>query len=134
LITPIVLYIIAKVEKGSQSMILKGQLATEQLKASNIARKIREARKAEPNKVIQKYGEIYGYQARKQIAEDEEEERRVVNMHEKRLQKPWKDKYKRLVKKIPEIWKDGWQERLLDKFLWDSNRGLIISDIIIIDI
>jgi hypothetical protein len=50
-----------KVEKGSQSIILKGQLATEQLKATSTARQAQEARKAQPNKVIQKYGEIYGY-------------------------------------------------------------------------
>jgi len=42
-------------------MILKGQLAAEQLKATSTARKAREARKAQPNKIVQKYGEIYGY-------------------------------------------------------------------------
>ena len=41
-----------------------------------------------PNKVVQKYGEIYGHVARRQIEEDERDEERVVNIREKRLRDP----------------------------------------------
>jgi hypothetical protein len=42
-----------------------------------------------PNKVVQKYGEIYGHVARRQIVADELEEDRVENMYKKRLKKPY---------------------------------------------
>ena len=58
----------------------------------------RKARNDVPNKVVQKYGEIYGYQARRQIVEDEEDERRVINLREKRLTDPWRKKYKEIIK------------------------------------
>jgi hypothetical protein len=50
--------------------------------------------------VVQKYGEIYGYQACKQIEEDERDEKRVVNMREQRLAKPWRTKYKKAIQEL----------------------------------
>ena len=44
-------------------------------------------RNEDHNKIVQKYGEIYSYQARRQIVEDEGEEREVINMREKRVKK-----------------------------------------------
>jgi ribosomal protein L9 len=85
-------------------MIIKGQLATELLRATNSAADRRKARKEASNKVVQKYGEIYGSVARRQIAEDEKDERQVVNMREKRLQDPWKRKYKAMIAKFPKIY------------------------------
>ena len=55
------------------------------LRATQSREKARRERNNIPNHVVQKYGEIYGHQARRQIAEDEEEEREVINMREKRI-------------------------------------------------
>ena len=66
-------------------MILKGQLSTELLAANNAKEEERKARNNAPNKVVQKYGEIYGYITRRQIEEDKREEEKVVNIQEKRL-------------------------------------------------
>ena len=67
--------------------------------------KARKERNEAPNKVVQKYGEIYGHQARRQIAEDEEDERRVINMREKRLTDPWRKKYKEIMKDFPVVYR-----------------------------
>ena len=53
------------------------------------------------NKVVQKYREIYGYQAHKQIEEDKEVEKKVINMREKHLAEPWKKRYKAFIKIFP---------------------------------
>jgi hypothetical protein len=42
-------------------MILAGQLAKEHLAATKAREKARKERNNAPNKVVQKYGEIYGY-------------------------------------------------------------------------
>jgi hypothetical protein len=74
--------------------------------AATIAKeKARKERNKAPNKVVQKYGEIYGYQAHRQIAEDEEDKRRVVNMREKRLTDPWKKKYKEIIKDFSVVYR-----------------------------
>lgn len=85
LITPTVLRVQEKVSKSADRMVLAGQLSTEYLRAMQSREKARKDRNQAPNKVVQKYGEIYGHQARRQIIEDEEEERDVVNMREKRI-------------------------------------------------
>jgi hypothetical protein len=103
-LTPTAIRVIEKVEKASDKLILQGQLATEMLKATNSAAARRQARKEGSSKIVQKYREIYGYQARRQIAEDEEDEKKVVNMREKRLQDPWKKKYKAIIVKFPKIY------------------------------
>jgi hypothetical protein len=79
-ITPTVLHVIEKVKQGTTQMVHKGKLAQELLQATTTAREACEARKKASNKVVQKYGEIYGHQVRQQIALDREDELRVVNM------------------------------------------------------
>jgi hypothetical protein len=79
-------------------MILVGQLAKEHLAATKAREKAWKERNKAPNKVVQKYGEIYGHQTRKQIVEDEEDKRRVVNIWEKRLTDLWRKKYKEIIK------------------------------------
>jgi hypothetical protein len=69
-------------------MIVKGQLSTELLAANNAKEKERREQNRAPNKVVQKYREIYGYQAHRQIEEDKEDDKKVVNMREKRLIDP----------------------------------------------
>ena len=83
-----------KVKKGTDQLVISGQLAQELLRANNAYAEKRKERKEGSNKVVQKYGEIYGHQARRQIEEDKEDRKRVVNMREKRLQAPWKKQYK----------------------------------------
>ena len=87
-----------KIEKAADRMILTRQLAKEHLAATKAREKARKERNEAPNKVVQKYGEIYGYQARRQIAEDEEDKGKVINMREKRLMDPWRKKYKEIIK------------------------------------
>ena len=70
-----------------------------------IAEDARKSRKDASGKVVQKYREIYGNQARLQIQADIEDERQVVNMRENRLQKPWREKYKKMVKKFVQEYK-----------------------------
>ena len=84
-------------------MILAGQLSTELLTVNNAKQKEREDRNNAPNKVVQKYGEIYGHVARRQIAADEIEEDRVINIHEKRARKPHLNRYKEFIKEWPDI-------------------------------
>ena len=74
-----------KVKKGTDQLVISEQLAQELLRANNAYAKKQKERKEGSNKVVQKYGEIYGYQARRQIKADKENKKRVVNMREKRL-------------------------------------------------
>ena len=77
----------------------------EYLAATKATEKAWKKRNEAPNKAVQKYGEIYGYQARRQIAEDEEDERKVINMREKRLTDPWRKKYKEIIKDFPVVYR-----------------------------
>jgi hypothetical protein len=86
-ITPTVIRVQEKVLKSADRMVLVGQLSTELLTATKRSETAQKERNDAPNRVVQKYGEIYGHQARRQIAEDEEDERRVVNMREQRVKK-----------------------------------------------
>jgi hypothetical protein len=86
-ITPTVIRVQEKVLKSADRMVLAGQLSTELLTATKRSETAQKERNDAPNRVVQKYGEIYGHQARRQIAEDEEDERRVVNMREQRVKK-----------------------------------------------
>jgi len=87
-ITPTVIWVQEKVEKAADLMIIKGQLSTELLMANNAKEANHTAWNNAPNKVVQKYGEIYCYQARREIQADEIEEDRVVNMRKKKLWDP----------------------------------------------
>ena len=84
-------------------MILAGQLSTELLIANNAIQKAREERNSASGGIVQKYGEIYGNIARRQIAEDELAEDQVVNMYEKRLRRPFLDYYKWFIQEYPDI-------------------------------
>ncbi len=96
-------------------MILKGQLLTKLLAATQAKEKERKERNEALNKVVQKYGEIYGNVARRQIKEDEEEERRVVNIREKRLTEPHRRRYKAIMKGFVAEYRAIREE---GKFIW----------------
>ena len=102
--TPVVIRVIEKVEKGTDQLVISGQLAQELLRANNAYAEKRKERKEGSNKVVQKYGEIYGHQARRQIEADEKDEKRVVNIREKRLQAPWKKQYKGIMIRFPSLY------------------------------
>jgi hypothetical protein len=111
-LTPSVLRVTQKVNKASETSILKGTLSTHRLFDLSNAEAARKRRKEESGKVVQKYGEIYAYQARKQIEEDKEEEKQVVNMREKRVQKKLEvveakslRQYKKVLKEIDKSFK-----------------------------
>ena len=89
-----------KVEKASEISTLKGALSTHRLFDLSIAEATRKKMKEGSGKVVQKYGEICGHEARKQIEDDEEDEKTVVNMREKRLQKPWILKYEKVIRAL----------------------------------
>ena len=97
-ITPTAIRVIKKVEKAADIMIFDRQLSTELLAVNNAKKKEKEKRNSQSNKVVQKYEEIYGYQARKQIEKDEREEERIVNIREKRLRDSQKKRYKEMIR------------------------------------
>jgi hypothetical protein len=79
-LTPSVVRVAEKVEKASETSMLRGALSTHRLLDLGDEEVARKRRKEESGKVVQKYGEIRVYHARKQIEAEEEEENRVVNM------------------------------------------------------
>ena len=80
--------------------------------ANNAKEEERRARNDTPNKVVQKYREIYSHIARRQIAEDKEDDRIVVNMQEKRLTELYKKRYKALMKQFPTLYREARLEGL----------------------
>ena len=86
-ITPLVVRVQEKVGKASDRMVLAGQLSTEYLQATQAREKACKERNDKGGCIVQKYREIYGHQARRQIVEDEEDEREVINMREQRFKK-----------------------------------------------
>jgi hypothetical protein len=110
-ITPSVVRVQDKIKKASETSMLTGALSTHWLRDLTIAEDVCKSWKDASGKVVQKYGEIYGNQACLQIQADIEDERQVVNIREKRLQKPWQEKYKKIVKKFVQEYK---QVRLKD--------------------
>jgi hypothetical protein len=99
-IMPLVLRVQDKVSQASEQSVLAGALATNRVHDLTIAETARKERKEASGKVVQKYGEIYGHQARRDIFLDDEEEKEVVNMQNNRLSKPWKKKYKLVIKEL----------------------------------
>jgi hypothetical protein len=69
-------------------MIIEEQLSKELLRAITAAAEKRQARKMVKGIIVQKYGEIYGNIARRQMKDDNDDAKEVVNMWEKCLQKP----------------------------------------------
>ena len=92
-----------KITKAADKIILTGQLSTELLSVNNARQKEREERNNAPNKVVQKYGEIYGHIARRQIIADEMVEDRIVNIHKNRLRKPFLQRWQGFIKELPNI-------------------------------
>jgi hypothetical protein len=88
-LTPSVIRVTDKLEKAAQSSMIKGALSTHRLHDLSMAAKRREV-KVDGGKIVQKYGEIYGQQALRQIEEDRIEELKVVNIRNTRLAKKWK--------------------------------------------
>jgi hypothetical protein len=71
-------------------------------------------------RIVQKYGEIYVYQGRADIAADNEDEVKVVNMRNARLAKPWRKKYQQIMVLFPEdYWKVKAQIRYTFHNLWE---------------
>ncbi|PMD59979.1 uncharacterized protein K444DRAFT_529098, partial [Hyaloscypha bicolor E] len=64
------------------------------------AEKERLARKEEASRIIQKYGEITMEQERKDINADNKDEARVINIRHTRLSKPWRNKYKKMIRRF----------------------------------
>ena len=98
-LTPSVVRVAEKVKKASETSMLRRALSTHRLLDLGDAEVARKRRKEESGKVVQKYGEIRVYHARKQI-EAEEEENRVVNMRLKRLEKGWRKQYDKVLKEL----------------------------------
>jgi hypothetical protein len=99
-ITPSVLRVQDKVSQASERSILAGGLATNYIHDLSIAEATRNARKEASSKIVQKYGEIYGYQARRDISLDEDDEKEVINMRNLRLSRPWKKVYKQVMQEL----------------------------------
>ena len=79
-ITPLVLQVQDKVVQAAEQSILAGALATNRVYDLSIAEAARKERKEASGKVVQKYGEIYGHQAQREIALDEEDEKEVTSI------------------------------------------------------
>ena len=76
------------VDKSVVRDLLAGQLAKEHLH-NVLAKETKRKRKNNtPNKIIQKYREIKGSIARRQMKADDDDAAKVVNMREKREQAP----------------------------------------------
>jgi histone acetyltransferase (RNA polymerase elongator complex component) len=80
--------------------MLARALATNKIHNLLITKAARKERKEASNKVVQKYKEIYKHQAQREIFLDEEDEKEVVNMQNSQLSKPWKKKYKEVIKEL----------------------------------
>jgi hypothetical protein len=100
LITPSVLQVQDKVSQASEWSMLARALSTNRVYDLSIAEAARKERKEASSKIVQKYSEIYGYQAWREIALDGEDEKEVVNMRNNRLSKPWKKKYSNVIKEL----------------------------------
>ena len=78
--------------------ILKGGLSTNRLcDLQDTEARHNKNKGKDGNRVVQKYGEIYGHQALRQIEEDRLEEDRVVNLRNQRMGKIWRKKYTAMV-------------------------------------
>ena len=77
--------------------MLSGALAKQRVQDLSLAEQERAKRRENSGRIVQKYGEIYVYQGRKDIEEDDKDEAKVVNMRNARASKPWKARYKKLL-------------------------------------
>ena len=127
-LTPSVLRIQKKVEKASITSILKGGLSTHRLHdLQNAEAQCNKNKGKDGNKVVQKYGEIYGHQARRQIKEDRLEEDRVINLRNQRMGKIWRKKYTTMVSTLfHEYCKTGL--RSIGHTLWEKDPNFMYFD------
>jgi hypothetical protein len=88
------------VKAASERSILASALARQRVLDLGLAEKKRLARKEGASKIIQKYGEITIEQGRMDIEADNEDKARVVNMRHARLSKPWRNKYKKIMRRF----------------------------------
>jgi hypothetical protein len=80
--------------------MLARALATNRVHDLSIAEAACKERKEASSKVVWKYREIYRHQARREIFLDKEDEKEVVNIRNSWLSKPWKKKYKEVIKEL----------------------------------
>ncbi|KAI1001435.1 hypothetical protein K3495_g6767 [Podosphaera aphanis] len=99
---PTVVRIIDQVEKYTKRKLPQGQLSTELLHANKTKKNEREERAAQSSKVVQKFGEIYGHQARRQIQFLEWHGQRPVSMIEMYERAPYLKTYKIFIKELPD--------------------------------
>ncbi|KAI0996309.1 hypothetical protein K3495_g11870 [Podosphaera aphanis] len=102
LITPSVRRDTQRLESSAQRAMLKGGLASQHIHGLNLANQAREKAK-DRKKVVQKFGVVCGWHARRQIEDDKMGESAVVNMRDSKLARPWKAKYKRVMKELKQI-------------------------------
>jgi hypothetical protein len=84
----LVLRVQDKVAQATKRLMLARALATNKIHDLSIAEAARKERKEASSKVVQKYGRIYGHQARRDIFLDEKDEKEVVNMRNSQLSRP----------------------------------------------
>jgi hypothetical protein len=103
-LTPSVAHVQNKLEKSAQQLMLSGALSKNQLYDLSLAAE-RRKNIEDGGKIVQKYGEIYGQAALRQIEEDRAEELLMVNMRDqhalKQLRKNWKAVIAEVHKKVP---------------------------------
>jgi hypothetical protein len=80
--------VIEKTERGTQKIIMLGQLSTELLQRQNAASAKRQKWKDTKGKVVQKYSKIYSSVARRQIKDNDDNKARVVNIRERSCERP----------------------------------------------
>jgi hypothetical protein len=86
-LTPSFKRVKAKVDKFTEKRLHTGELAQQHLKSVLAHQAVVKDRNDQPGTIVQKYGEIYGHQARRLIDWDDAEKDKVVNMIEERQKK-----------------------------------------------
>jgi hypothetical protein len=103
-LTPSVAHVQNKLEKSAQRSMLSGALSKNRLYDLSLAAE-RRKNIEDGGKIVQKYGEIYGQAALRQIEEDRAEELLMVNMRDQRalkqLRKNWKAVMAEVHKMVP---------------------------------
>lgn len=99
-LTPSVSRVNHVINSATERSMVRGALSSQRIHDLNEAEKTRNERDQGSNRQVQRYGEIYGKQARRQIEEDKKEEERLVNVRNARMQKVWRKAYKQVVAEI----------------------------------
>jgi hypothetical protein len=80
--------------------MLGGALSTQRLYDLHLAEASRKPTIDGPNKQVQRYGEIYGFQAKAQIKELDQKEKEVINIANQRALKKERKAYARVIKEL----------------------------------